>query len=199
MALTLSQLVDSKIRKAKITPADAREVLAVVEKDSKYDKAEVTQLRRLTALPASKFQKKDEFIPNPSDADDGVTVTADPRKWLKGAVELATAKLTVRSTIPEVSIALSDVKEYDVEDFGTHLARSLDVTVKGRNAAQAGTIAFSYGSKKIEVLVKKGESMFSINEKIEAKLLKAQGGSLSINGFISANRTAPQTVKYEVL
>ena len=184
--------------KPKIDPDDTREVLEVIRRDSRFSPNEISQLRRLDALPASKFLKKDEFIPNPSDPEDGVTIKADPKKWIKSELELATAELKVRSTVPEVKLALSKPKEYEDEDFGSHLSRSLDITVKGEKLAQGGTIDFSYGSRNISVAVKKGDALSKVVDRITSAVLKKEG-SMSIDGIVDDDKSSAQTVRLEVL
>ena len=56
MPITLKKLVDTKLAQKKITPDDARELIAKVEKDKRFDASEVKQLQRLTALPKSRFE-----------------------------------------------------------------------------------------------------------------------------------------------
>lgn len=111
---------------------------------------------------------------------------------------LATAKLTVRSTVPEVKLSLSQPKEYEVEDYGPHLSRSLDITVKGKKLAESGTIDFSYGSRNISVAVKKGDSLSKVVERITSAVLKKEG-SMSIDGSIDDDKSSAQTVRLEVL
>lgn len=143
-------------------------MLERVNADKKFAKTEVAQLKRLTALPSSRFEKKDEFIPSPYDAEDGVTIKADPRKWL------------------------------EVEDFGSHLARSLDLTVSGKTASKAGTIDFTYGNRNIKVEVKQGESLTRVMNKLESAIMKKEG-SISVQGWYDENKSGKQTIKIEVL
>ncbi len=84
--VNLKKLVDAKLAQPKITPDDAREVLEVVKKDKKFSAAEVKQLERLASLPKSRFEKRDEYIPNPWDPEDGVTVKADPKRRIHGTL-----------------------------------------------------------------------------------------------------------------
>ena len=198
MPITLKKLVDTKLAQKKITPDDARELIAKVEKDKRFDASEVKQLQRLTALPKSRFEKKDEFIPNPMDPEDGVTITADPKRWLEGTVQLATAKLEVKHTIPELAIKLSSPKEFDDEDFGSHFARTLDVTVHGKEASKDGTIDFTYGTRNISVAVKKGESLSKIVDRLTSAIMRKEG-SISISGNVDEHKAGRQTVKIEVL
>ncbi|MBM4781905.1 MAG: hypothetical protein GQE15_29855 [Archangiaceae bacterium] len=196
--VNLKKLVDAKLAQPKITPDDAREVLEVVKKDKKFSASEVKQLERLASLPKSRFEKRDEYIPNPYDPEDGVTVKADPKKWIDGTLELATAKLNVASSIPEISVKLSAPKEFEIEDWGSHLARTLDVTVSGKTASKDGTIAFTYGSRNISVPVKKGEDLEKVINRLESALLKKEG-SLEIDGWFDKNKSGKQTIKFEVL
>ena len=198
MPVSLKKLVDTKLAQKKITPDDAREVLGRVNADKKFDKTEVAQLKRLTALPPSRFEKRDEYIPNPSDPEDGVTIKADPKKWLESTVLLATARLSVKSTIPELAVKLSSPKEFEVEDFGSHLARTPDVTVHGKAASKDGTIDFTYGNRNIKVDVKKGESLTKVMNALEAAIMRKEGSS-SVEGFYDENKAGKQTVKIEVL
>ena len=196
--ITLKKLVDQKIAKPKIDPDDTREVLEVIRRDSRFSTGEISQLRRLAALPASKFLKKDEYIPNPNDPEDGVTIKADPKRWITAELELATAQLTVRSTVPEVKLSLSKPKEYEVEDFGPHLARSLDISVKGKKLAEGGTIDFSYGSRNVSVAVKKGEALSRVVDRIIGAVQKKEGIA-SVRGSIDDAKSGTQTVHLEVL
>ena len=198
MPVSLKKLVDTKLLQKKITPDDAREVLERVNADKKFAKTEVAQLKRLTALPSSRFEKKDEFIPSPYDAEDGVTIKADPKKWLESTIQLATATLTVKSTIPELAVKLSSPKEFEVEDFGSHLARSLDLTVSGKTASKAGTIDFTYGNRNIKVEVKQGESLARVMNKLESAIMRKEG-SISVQGWYDENKASKQTIKIEVL
>jgi hypothetical protein len=197
-SVSLKKLVDTKLAKSKIDPDDAREVLGAVNADTKISAAEVTQLRRLAALPASRFQKKDEFIPNPMDAEEGVTIKADPKRWIENTLQLATATLTLRSTIPELSVSLSKPKTFSDEDFGERQARTLDVTIKGQKASKDGTIDLSYGSRNISVAVKAGASLESVVNRLQTDILEKEG-ALSIEGNIDPAKSRKQTVKFEVL
>lgn len=198
MPVSLKKLVDTKLAKSKINPDDAREILSAVHADKTISAAEVTQLRRLADLPASRFQKKDEFLPNPMDAEDGVTIKADPKKWIENTLQLATATLTLRSTIPELSLSLSRPKTFSDEDFGDHQARTLDITTKGQKVSRDGTIDFSYGSRNISVAVKAGASLQSVVDRLESALLKKEG-AMSVEGRIDPAKSGKQTVKFEVL
>ena len=183
MPVTLKKLVDTKLLQKKITPDDARDVLERVKADKKFSKTEVEQLKRLTSLPAARFEKRDEYIPNPNDPEDGVTIKADPKKWLENTVQLATASLTVKSSIPELSVKLSSTKEFEFEDFGSHLARTLD---------------FSYGSRNLKVEVKEGEPLAKILNKLESAIIKKEG-SISVEGWYDESKSGKQTIKIEVL
>lgn len=198
MPTTLKKLVDTTLAHKKITADDAREVLGRVTKDKRFDADEVKQLKRLAELPKSRFERKDEYIPNPYDPEDGVTIKADPKKWLENTVQLATAKLTVKSTIPELALKLSGTKEFDDDEFGSHLARTLDVTVNGKTVEKAGTIDFTYGSRHISFDVKAGESMTKVMNRLESAILKKEG-TLSVQGWYDENKAAKQTIKIEVL
>ncbi|MEW5738494.1 MAG: hypothetical protein AB1938_06180 [Myxococcota bacterium] len=202
MTVSLKKLVDAKLAQRKISPDDAREVLAAVEKDKKFTEAEVKQLKRLTALSSSRFERPTEYIPNPLMADDGVYVKANPKKWLEAEVTLATAKLHVRSTIPEVTVKLSTPKEFswdDLEEFGTHWARQLEVSFTGKTASRDGTISFTYADRSISVPVKAGESLEKVESKLFSALNRAEKGSVQIDGRIDPSKSGKQTVKYEVL
>jgi hypothetical protein len=196
--VSLKKLVDTKLLQKKITADDAREVLGAVEKDKKFKPAEVAQLKRLAELPASRFERKQEYFPNPNDPEDGVYLKTDPKKWIQGTVELATAKLEVKSSIPELSFKLSEPKEIVDEDYGSHFSRMLDVTAQGKAAAKAGTIAFSYGAREVSLEVKAGEPMSKIINRIESALLKKEG-AMSVNGFYDEKKTSRQTISFEVL
>lgn len=198
MPVSLKKLVDTKLLQKKITPDDARDVLERVKADKKFSKTEVEQLKRLTALPAARFEKRDEYIPNPNDPEDGVTIKADPKKWLENTVQLATASLSIKSTIPELSVKLSSTKEFEFEDFGSHLARTLDFTVGGKTASKAGTIDFTYGSRTIKVEVKEGEPLAKIMNKLESAIMKKEG-SISVEGGFGESKSGKQTIKIEVL
>lgn len=198
MPVSLKKLVDTKLLQKKITPDDAREVLDRVNADKKFAKTEVEQLKRLTALPGSRFEKRDEYIPSPYDPEDGVTIKADPKKWLENTVQLATATLTVKSSIPELAVKLSSPKEFEVEDFGSHLARTLDLTVSGKTASKAGTIDFTYGTRNIKVEVKEGEPLTKIMNKLESAIMKKEG-SISVDGWYDEKKAGKQTIKIEVL
>ncbi|MFO0595595.1 MAG: hypothetical protein U0228_09830 [Myxococcaceae bacterium] len=194
----LQKLVDTKLQQKKITADDAREVIGLVEKDKKFDVKEARQLERLTKLPATRFQRSDEYIPNPNDPEDGVTIKTDPKKWLETTVQLATAKLSVKHTVPEVEIKLSGTKEFDDEDFGSHFARTVDVTVHGKEVSKDGPIEFSYGTRTIKVDVKKGDSLDKVINRIESALLKKEG-TMSVQGFYDEKKIGKQTIKFEVL
>ena len=194
---------------AKGDPEEVRELVisCVLTNETLYDcmslmrqwiSGEELQLKRLSELPKSRFQRKDEFIPNPLDPEDGVTIKADPKKWLENTIKLATAKLTVKSTISELSLKLSNPKEFDDGDFGSHTARTLDVTVHGKAAAKAGTIEFGYADRTIKLEVKKGEGLDSVLNRRESMLLRKEG-SLSVDGFYDSKKSGKQTVKFEVL
>ena len=132
------------------------------------------------------------------DPEDGVTITADPKRWLEGTVQLATAKLEVKHTIPELAIKLSSPKEFDDEDFGSHFARTLDVTVHGKEASKDGSIDFTYGTRNISVAVKKGESLSKIVDRLTTAIMRKEG-SISISGNVDEHKAGKQTVKIEVL
>lgn len=97
--ISLQKLIDAKLAKAKIDPDDAREVLSVVNADAKLTPAQLTQLQRLAALPASRFEKKDEFLPNPRDRAAGVTIKADPKRWIESRLELGTEPNSSRAEL----------------------------------------------------------------------------------------------------
>ncbi len=196
--VSLKKLVDAKLQQKKITADDARELLAVVSKDKKFEVSEAKQLKRLSELPKSRFQRSDEYIPNPMDSEDGVTIKTDPKRWLETTVQLATAKLNVKSTIPELALKLSSPKEFDDEDFGSHFARTLDVTVHGQKASKAGTIDFTYGTRNIKLEVKEGESLTKVMNRLESAIMRKEG-SISVSGWYDENKSGKQTVKIEVL
>ncbi len=202
MPVSLRKLVDATLAKPRITVEDARAVLRAVEKDSRFTAAEVKQLERLTALPGRRFENRDEFIPNPMLYGDGVTVRAEPKKWLEGTVKLATARLAVRSTVPEVSLSLGAPKEYswdDLEDFGTHWARRLSVSVTGKTASRDGVIDFTYADREVRVAVKAGERLDRVVDRLERALLREEGGTLQTEGRIDRNQSGRRTVRFEVL
>lgn len=198
MRVSLKKLVDAKLLQKKITPDDAREIIERVNGDKKLDKTEVAQLKRLTELPRSRFEKRDEYIPSPYDSEDGVTIKADPKKWLENTLQLATAKLIVKSTIPEIAVKLSSPKQFEVEDFGSHLARTLDITVSGKAASKTGTIDFTYSNRNIQVEVKAGEHLAKIMNKLETAIMRKEG-SISVDGWYDESKAGKQTIKIEVL
>ena len=61
--------------------------------------------------------------PRPSSAD--AAIRANPKGWIENTVELATAKLEVRSSIPEVSLKLSNPKEIVDEDLAAIVEQEL--------------------------------------------------------------------------
>lgn len=196
--VNLKKLVDTKLQQKKISVDDTREVLAAVQKDKKFKPEEVAQLKRLAELPASRFEKKVEYFPNPYDPEDGVNIKAQPKKWLEGTIELATAKLEVKHTIPELAFKLSEPKEIVDEDYGSHFSRMLDVTTHGQTASKAGTVEFSYGSRTVSFEVKAGEPLSKVMNRLESALMKKEG-SLSISGFFDEKKTGKQTLRFEVL
>jgi hypothetical protein len=196
--ISLKKLVDTKLAQKKITADDAREILGKVQKDKRFDATEVKQLQRLAQLPKSRFERSNEFIPNPFDSEDGVTIKTNPKAWLEGTVQMATAKLNVKSTVDGLSVKLSGTKEFEVEDFGSHFARNLEITVHGKAAEQDGTVDFTYGNRNIFVPVKAGDTMAKIVSRIEAAVMRKEG-SVSVEGFVDASKSGKQTVKIEVL
>ncbi|MFZ5468760.1 MAG: hypothetical protein ACOZIN_04910 [Myxococcota bacterium] len=195
----LNKLVASKIAGGRIRPDDAREILEVIEKDTKYSPKEIRALKKLAALPGSKFKNEDEFIPNPYDAEDGMTVKAQPKRWIQSSLELATAKLSVRRTIPGVSVALSPPKLRKDADFGDHISRDLTVTFKGKAAEKDGTIDFSYGKRHVKLDATKGTSMEKIYYRLSSALTRAERGSITVRGFFDSAKTGTQKIVFEVL
>ena len=200
MAITpLKKLVDTALTKKKINADDARAILREVEKDNKFTTAEATQLKRLTQLPSSRFQRNDEFIPNPYDSEDGITIKTDPKAWLKSEVEMTEAKLKVTSSVPGVTVTLGKIKKFTEEDFGDYFRRELSVSVTGKTVARNGTIEFSYGSRNISVEVKAGDTLSRVVGRLTSAITRKEGGSTQYHGFIDDKKSGKQTVTFEVL
>jgi hypothetical protein len=198
----LQKLINTKLADGKIDPDDAREILGKVERDGKYDDREIAELQKLAAMPRKTFVSKDEFIPNPMDIDDGVTIKAEPQKWIKHAVALATATLEVKSTIPGLTVELGKAKRFhneEFEDFGSgdYMARKLTLTMKGGTIEKDGKVEFKYGSKTVSVPVTKGMSSGKVYNQILSQLYKQQG-SLTSTGTFDPKKTTAQKVGFEI-
>ena len=196
----LKTLVDAALaKKTRINADDAHAILAEVEKDKKFKPDEMKELKRLTKLPASRFIRKDEFIANPNDPEDGMNVKTNPKAWLESEVELGEATLKMRSSLPGVTVTLGNPKEFNDDDFGSYFSRKLAVSVTGKNITRDGTLSFTYGKHNVSVQAKKGETMEHFMDKVTNAILRSEGGSVQYSGYVSPTRSTKQTVTYEVL
>lgn len=131
--------------------------------------------------------------------DDWFTLKARAQELLKAAPAPAAQRLTVRSTLPGVTVALTRAGKRASPFGGAEPAgQSLAVQLPGGKLKRAGTLEFSVGEHTLKLPVPPGASYRAVYERIAAFVLQTNGGATLVSGFYDASSAASQRVEFEL-
>lgn len=171
LATKLTQVVTSALKDKRITYREAAKLTAAATWDApkaRLTKADAAALKKVASLPDNSFvdKKAPTYVKAQRD---------EIRDYAESIKALQRVRLEVESKVPGIQVGLkNDLAVVDLDELGYQHELILEVKMPGKKAEADGTLAFQYGTFKVSVEVKKGQSRESIMGRIESRLLRQQ-------------------------
>jgi len=190
MTTTISQKARILTQQPVIKGRDASDLVITAEKDEKITKTEAKALDQVAKLPDNRFEKysNGELV----SAVDNLRSSAE---WAK---ELLDCPLSVKSTVPGLSVSFDRHVSVEDSDYGNLYHRFLNVQMKGKQASQDGTLAFEYGGYKVSVKIKKGQSAENIFGRVERCVMPQQNGAMTVRGGYDSDRVLNPSIGFGI-
>lgn len=171
MSTKLSRVVASALKDKRITYPEAAKLTAAATWDApkaRLSKADAAALKKVASLPDAMFvdKKQPSYVKAQRD---------EIRDYADSIRALQKVRLEVQSKVPGISVGIKgDLAVVDLDELGYQHELILEVKMPAKKAEADGTLAFQYGTFKVSIDVKKGQTRDSIMARLESRLLRQQ-------------------------
>lgn len=170
-SVKLKKAITTALKDGKINYTEATKITGAItyaNEAGKLSASDVKLLQKVASLPDSRFEdkKRPDFVKSQRD---------ELRDYASSIKQMQDVKFSVKSQPAGVEVKLAhDFAIVDLDSFGFQHERILEVTMKDAKAKADGHLSFEYGSYKVNVEVKKGQSRESVVGRVESALLRQQ-------------------------